>query len=160
VTVLSRSLLAQIAHAGSHWEDVFGRLSKRIGVQKALWAVAHRLLRLIWKIQHAKVADQERGPRAWDPVSLARSIRRLQRQFAALGYELCFTRSTPDAPNWATAWGRGGAEVLTALWRAHSCVPYRHLCRYHRVLRRVSTRHARVRAPLTPWMILALGVAF
>lgn len=95
-----RSLLAQIAHAasrtkGSHWEDLFSRLSKRIGVQKALWAVAHRLLRLIWKILYLKVTYHERGPRAWDPVRLARRMQHLKRQFAALGYDLNFTKAAP-----------------------------------------------------------------
>lgn len=94
-----RSLLAQIAHAasrtkGSYWEDLFARLSKRIGMQKALWAVAHRMLRLIWKILHAKVAYQEHGPRAWDRARLARRMQHLKRQFAALGYDLAFTRVT------------------------------------------------------------------
>jgi transposase len=44
-----RCLLTQIAHAasrtkGTYCEDLFGRLSKRIGTQNALWAVAHRIL--------------------------------------------------------------------------------------------------------------------
>src|ERR1039457_3443803 len=46
---------------------------------------------------------------------------------------------------------------VVMMWRTHSCVPRRHSCRrpvptdcpYHnRVSRKVSTRHARVRAPL------------
>ena len=90
-----RSLLAQIAHAatrtkGSYWEDLFGRLAKRLGVQKALWAVAHRLLRLIWKLLHDKVLYVERGPRAWDSARIQRRMRNLKRQFAALGYQVTF----------------------------------------------------------------------
>ena len=49
---------------------LFGRFAKRLGAQKALWAAAHRLLRLIWKLLHDKIAYAERGPRAWDSARL------------------------------------------------------------------------------------------
>jgi transposase len=96
-----RSLLAQIAHAatrtkGSYWEDLLARLSKRLGLQKALWAVAHRMLRLIWKLLHDKVDYLERGPRAWDQARIQRRMRNLKRQFAALGYQVTFQQAVPE----------------------------------------------------------------
>lgn len=94
-----RSLLTQIAHAasrtkGSYWEELFARMSRRIGVNKALWAVAHRLLRLIWKLLFTKVQYREYGPRASDPIRTKRRIRYLQRQFRTLGYDVTLTPAT------------------------------------------------------------------
>ena len=96
-----RSLLAQIAHAatrtkGSYWEDLLARLSKRLGLQKALWAVSHRMLRLIWKLLHDKVDYLERGPRAWDRSRIQSRMRNLKRQFAALGYHVTFQQAAPE----------------------------------------------------------------
>jgi transposase len=50
-----RRLLNQLAHAAVRKEDcqlqiVFRRLSARMGYAKAVWAIAHRLCRLIWKV--------------------------------------------------------------------------------------------------------------
>jgi hypothetical protein len=40
---------------------VFRRLLPRLGYQQALWAIAHRLCRLVWKILHEKVRYIEQG---------------------------------------------------------------------------------------------------
>jgi len=50
-----RRLLSQVAHAavkknGSHFQAVFRRLLPRLGYQSAIWAIAHRLCRVLWKI--------------------------------------------------------------------------------------------------------------
>jgi transposase len=62
-----RRLLNQAANAavkvkGSIFEIVFRRLLPRLGYQQAIWAIAHRLCRLIWKILHQGVRYDERGP--------------------------------------------------------------------------------------------------
>ena len=62
-----RRLLNQAANAavkvkGSIFEIVFRRLLPRLGYQQAIWAIAHRLCRLIWKILHQNVRYDERGP--------------------------------------------------------------------------------------------------
>jgi transposase len=49
-----RRLLDQLAHAavrkeGTQMQIVFRRLLSRMGYSKAIWAIAHRLCRLIWK---------------------------------------------------------------------------------------------------------------
>jgi transposase-like zinc-binding protein len=48
----------------------FRRLIPRMGIKKAIWAAAHRLLRVMWKVLHAGVHYIERGP-------LEHSIRQL-----------------------------------------------------------------------------------
>ena len=62
-----RRLLNQLAHAAVRKRDcylqiVFKRLSVRLGYAKAVWAVSHRLCRLIWKVLHEGVRYVERGP--------------------------------------------------------------------------------------------------
>jgi transposase len=50
-----RRVLNQAAHAavnGSHFQAVFRRLLPRLGYQSAIWAIAHRLCRVLWKILH------------------------------------------------------------------------------------------------------------
>ena len=41
---------------------LFKRLSPRLGYAKAVWAIDHRLRRLIWKVLHEGVRYVERGP--------------------------------------------------------------------------------------------------
>ena len=61
-----RRLLNQAAHAavkknGSYFQAVFRRLLPRLGYQSAIWAVAHRLCRVVWKILHEGVRFIEQG---------------------------------------------------------------------------------------------------
>lgn len=93
-----RCLLSQMAHAaartkGTFWEALFKKLQPRLGVKKALWAIAHRLLRLIWKILAEGVTYQERGAGITDPVCLRRRMLRLQKEFLHHGFEIQFTPS-------------------------------------------------------------------
>jgi transposase len=60
-----RRVLNQAAHAavkkkGSHFQAVFRRLLPRLGYQATIWAIAHRLCRVVWKILHERVQFIER----------------------------------------------------------------------------------------------------
>lgn len=90
-----RALLCQIAHAatrtkGSYWESLYQRWVRRMPATKALWAVAHRMLRLIWKLLATGVDYEERGPRQLDPARLAARMKRLRTEFRRHGYEVTF----------------------------------------------------------------------
>ena len=90
-----RGLLCQVAHAAvrtkdSYWESLFQRWVRRMPAAKALWAVAHRLLRLIWKLLAQRVDYEERGPRQWDTARLAARMKRLRAEFRRYGYEVTF----------------------------------------------------------------------
>jgi hypothetical protein len=61
-----RRVLNQAAHAtvkknGSHFQAVFRCLLPRLGYKSAIWAVAHRLCRVVWKILHEGVRFVEQG---------------------------------------------------------------------------------------------------
>ena len=87
-----RRLLNQAAHAavktkGSVFEWVFGRLRTRLAYQEAIWAIAHRLCRLIWKILHQGVHYEERGP-AVSVKSKRNRATRMIRELRKLGYRV------------------------------------------------------------------------
>lgn len=86
-----RRVLNQIAWAAvrtkdSFFQQLFHRLTPRIGIGKALWAVAHRILQIIWKVLHDKVRYMERGPLAPSPEALQRRLKKLVQQMRKLGY--------------------------------------------------------------------------
>jgi transposase len=87
-----RRLLNQAAHAavktkGSVFEWVFGRLRTRLAYQEAIWAIAHRLCRLIWKILHQGVRYEERGPAVSAKSNRSRATRMI-RELRKLGYRV------------------------------------------------------------------------
>ena len=85
-----RRVLDQAAHAavktkGSIFQAVFHRLRRNLEYQEAIWGIAHRLCRLIWKILHDHVEYEERGPeinKKLQKVRTAKMIRTLRK----LGY--------------------------------------------------------------------------
>lgn len=86
-----RRLLCQIAWAavrtkGSRFQALFQRWVPRLGVNKALWAVAHRLCRVLWKVLHQRLRYLEHGPLALDPVATRRRTRYLTRELRKCGY--------------------------------------------------------------------------
>jgi transposase len=87
-----RRLLNQLAHAAVRKRDcylqiVFKRLSVRLGYAKAVWAIAHRLCRLIWKVLHEGVHYVELGPTV-NGLTLKRRKQRLVTQLKKLGYSV------------------------------------------------------------------------
>jgi hypothetical protein len=62
--VLNQAAHAAVKEKGSHFQVVFRRLLPRLGYQTAIWAVAHRLYRVVWKILHEGVRfiEQDREP--------------------------------------------------------------------------------------------------
>ena len=90
-----RRVLNQAAHAavkrkGSYFQVVFRRLLPRLGYQSAIWAVAHRLCRVVWKILHEGVRFIEHGIEP-DPKAKMRHARRLAQALRKLGYQITIT---------------------------------------------------------------------
>jgi transposase len=91
-----RRLLSQAAHAAAHakgsfFESLYRRLLVKIGPHKAIWAVAHRLCRLIWSILHQGIQYQERGQPTSTPQTIRRRQRRITAEFRNLGFQVHFT---------------------------------------------------------------------
>jgi transposase len=87
-----RRLLNQAAQSavkvkGSIFEITFHRLLPSLGYKKAIWAIAHRLCRLLWLILHEGVRYEERGP-AVSATSKRRRTARMIRELKKLGYRI------------------------------------------------------------------------
>lgn len=87
-----RRLFCQIAWAAVHTKEtffasLFARLKPRIEAKGAVWAVAHRMAKLIWRLLHEGIQYQEKGPAAQKPKTLMRKFRRLVKDFQRLGID-------------------------------------------------------------------------
>ncbi len=89
-----RRILNQAAHAavkvkGSLFEVVFHRLWKGGGLkyQEAIWAIAHRLYRLVWKMLHEGVSYTEYGPAVSAKSKRTRTTRMIN-ELRRLGYRI------------------------------------------------------------------------
>jgi transposase len=92
-----RRVLNQVANAavkakGSIFQSLYRRLVPRLGHNKAIWAVAHRLCRLTWKILHQQVEYIEYGQQR-DEKALQKRLAKFARQLRAFGYQV-----TPPLP--------------------------------------------------------------
>ena len=90
-----RRVLNQAAHAavtkkGSYFQALFRRLLPRLGYKSAIWAIAHRLCRLVWKILHEGVRFIERGTEV-DPKAKKERAQMLARALRKLGYQVTIT---------------------------------------------------------------------
>src|SRR6266478_1212491 len=88
--VLNQAAHAAVAKKGCHFQVVFRRLMPRLGYQSAIWAVAHRLCRVVWKILHEGVRFIEHGIEP-DPKAKMRHARRLAQALRKLGYQVTIT---------------------------------------------------------------------
>ena len=87
-----RRLLNQCASAavklkGSIFQLYYRRLLPRLGHNQAIWAVAHKLCRLIWMILHKGVRYEERGPAVSERSRQVRTLRMI-RILRRLGYQV------------------------------------------------------------------------
>jgi len=90
-----RRVLNQAAHAavtkkGSYFQALFRRLLPRLGYKSAIWAIAHRLCRLVWKILHEGVRFIERGSEV-SPQAKKERAQMLARALRKLGYQVTIT---------------------------------------------------------------------
>lgn len=92
--VLNQCAWAAVRSKDTYWQQLFRRLTPRLGVNKALWAVAHRILRVIWLVLHEGVEYQERGPCTPDPERLRRRIERMLYELRKRGVHFQLTPMT------------------------------------------------------------------
>ncbi len=61
--ILNQAANAAIKAKGCTFQILYQRWVARLGHKQAIWAVAHRMAKVIWKILHARIPYQERGVR-------------------------------------------------------------------------------------------------
>jgi hypothetical protein len=75
---------------GSYLQTLFRRLLIRLGYAKAIWAIAHRLCRLIWLVLHRGVDFIEHG-QLLNPQAQQRRVNKLVLSLRRLGYSVQLT---------------------------------------------------------------------
>lgn len=93
-TLLNQSANAAVKNKGSVFEIRYHRLKGKIGHGKAIWAVAHSMCRVLWKILHAGVRYEERG-QILNPQAARYRRNRLARNLRRLGYQVTLTPLLP-----------------------------------------------------------------
>jgi transposase len=85
--ILTQAAQAAVKKKGSHFQIAFQRWRPKLGYQAAIWAIAHKLGRLVWKILHDAVSYQERGLPP-DPAVQKRRANRMIRALRNMGYNV------------------------------------------------------------------------
>ena len=97
--VLNQAAQAAVKTKGSIFELVYRRLVlvPRLGHAQAVWAIAHRLCRLIWKILHQGIRYEERGPAVSARRKQARTAKMI-RELRSFGYRVELIPSQLGSP--------------------------------------------------------------
>ncbi len=85
--IMNQAAQAAVKKKGSHFQSVFRRLLPRLGYNGAIWAIAHRLGRLLWKILHDGIGYIEQGLET-DPKAKKRRAQKLAKALRNLGYKV------------------------------------------------------------------------
>jgi len=83
--ILNQAANAAVKAQGSVFHGFYRRLVARIGHNKAIWAVAHKLCRVVWHILHCGESYLERGIRL-NKKALKQRTNRLVAELKRLGY--------------------------------------------------------------------------
>lgn len=94
--ILTQAAQAAVKKKGSHFQSLFRRFLPRLHYSGAVWAVAHRLARLVWKILHDRVHYIEQGQET-DPAAKKRRVRKMVQSLRKLGYAVALTPITEPA---------------------------------------------------------------
>lgn len=93
--IRNQAAQAAVKKKGSHFQSLFRRLLPKLGCNKAIWAVAHRLARLVWLILHAGVNYVEKGAET-DPRSRKYRAKKLLKALQNLGYNVTIEDVSPQ----------------------------------------------------------------
>jgi transposase len=85
--ILNQAANAAVKHKGSIFELVYRRLVLRLGHNKTIGAIGHRLCELTWIILHNGVRYEERGPSVCEKAKRVRTSRMI-RTLRTLGYRV------------------------------------------------------------------------
>ena len=97
-----RKLLIEAAHAAAHTKNTYlsaqyHRLAGRRGKKKAMGAVGHTILVIIYHVLRDQKAYQDLGGNYFDEHDRQGLEKRLVRRLEKLGYEVSLTATSPAA---------------------------------------------------------------
>jgi transposase len=93
--ILTQAAQAAVKKKGSHFQMVFRRWMPKLGWQAALWAIAHKLIRVVWKILHDHVHYIERGEES-NPMVRRRRANKMVKALRAMGYKVAISPLGPE----------------------------------------------------------------
>jgi transposase len=93
--ILTQAAQAAVKKKGSHFQTVFRRWIPKLGYPAAIWAIAHQLARLVWKILHDQVHYLERGQES-DPAIKRRRANKMIRALRSMGYQVEISSLNPQ----------------------------------------------------------------
>jgi hypothetical protein len=88
--LLNQAAQEAVKKKGSHFQSLFRRLLARLQYNGAIWTVAHRLGRLVWKILHDGVRYIEQGQET-NPKAKKRRASKMVQALGKLGYTVTLT---------------------------------------------------------------------
>jgi transposase len=94
-----RRILTQAAHAAvkkkdSFWQRTFRRWLPKLGYQGAIWAIAHKLCRLVWKVLHEGIHYIEQGAEP-SPKAKQQKAQKLVRALRRMGFAVNISLLSP-----------------------------------------------------------------
>jgi transposase len=92
--ILTQAAQAAVKKKGSHFQIVFRRWLPKLGYQAAIWAIAHKLARLAWKILHDGVHYLERGDD--NPTVNRRRAKKMVQVLRRMGYQVEISSLNPE----------------------------------------------------------------
>jgi transposase len=93
--ILTQAAQAAVKKKGSHFQSLFRRFLPSLGYKGAIWAIAHRLGRLVWKILHDGVRYIEQGQET-NPKAKKRRAQKMVQALRKLGYAVALTPIAPE----------------------------------------------------------------
>lgn len=93
--ILTQAAQAAVKKKGSHFQIVFRRWRHKLGYPAAIWAIAHKLGRLVWKVLHDGVHYQERGEPP-DPARQRRRANKMVQTLRRMGYQVEISPLNPQ----------------------------------------------------------------
>jgi len=88
--LLTEAAQAAVKKKGSHFQNVLRRFLPKLGYKGAIWVVAHRLARLVWKVLHDGITYIEHGQET-NPRAKKRRAQKLAQALRKLGYSVTLT---------------------------------------------------------------------
>jgi transposase len=83
--ILTQAAQAAVKKKGSFWQRTFRRWLPKLGYPRAIWAIAHKLCRLVWKVLHEGVPYVEQGHES-SPKAKQQKAQKLIRALRRMGF--------------------------------------------------------------------------
>jgi transposase len=92
--ILTQAAQAAVKKKNSFWQRKFRRWLPKLGYQGALWAIAHKLCRLVWKVLHEGVHYIEQGEES-SPRAKQQKAQKMIRALRRMGFAVQISPLTP-----------------------------------------------------------------